>query len=151
MKPVMNAKRFALSLISAFAMPLYAAEVASAKAPDVALPAVGFGELMSVSVGLMVVLGMLLGGAWLLRRVPGNRLGQGESPIEVISQRSLGLKDKLIWVRVDGENVLLGASTGQMRALHQWPERGARNHRPKDDFGAQLNKEMRASQDGEPS
>lgn len=147
----MNAQRLALFSISAMAMVTgaFGAEDATAKPPEVALPAVGFGELMSVSVGLMVVLALLLGGAWVLRKMPAHRLNHGDSAIEIVSQRSLGLKDKLVWVRVDGQNVLLGASTGQMRALHQWPAAGS--DRAEADFGAQLNKEIRATRDGDPS
>lgn len=123
---------------------------AAAPAPEVALPAVGFGELMSVSVGLMVVLGLLLGGAWLLRKLPSHRFSQSDSPIEVVAQRSLGMKERLIWVRVDGENVLLGASTGQMRALHQWSA-GECSTQTQENFAAQLGEQMRATQDGDRS
>lgn len=153
----MKAPACFLPLFSLVALPLSAATEAEQSAispkpavPEIAVPSVGFTELMSVSVGLMVVLGLLLGGAWLLRKMPAHRFGHSDSPIELVAQRSLGVKDRLIWVRVDGQNVLLGASTGQMRALHQWSA-SADDNTQAEGFAAQLGEQMRATQDGDRS
>jgi flagellar protein FliO/FliZ len=59
---------------------------------------------------LILVLGMLLGAAWLLRRYGGSigiRTGQNASDLRVVEWRSLDMRRKLAVVRWDGRDFLL--------------------------------------------
>ena len=59
---------------------------------------------------LILVLGILLGFAWLLRRYGGSiglRAGQGASDLSVVEWRTLDMRRKLAVVRWDGRDHLL--------------------------------------------
>lgn len=74
-------------------------------------------------VGLILVLGLILGLAWLLKRMPG--LGVGLRPNEslrVVSSLSVGAKERLLVVEVGGEQLLVGVSAGGINTLHRLAE-----------------------------
>ena len=86
----------------------------------VAVPAAGGGvgaQLTQLVLGLLLVLGLIFGLAWLLRRVQhaGPRQGQ---VIELISSRALGARDRLVLVQVGNEQILLGLTPGRITPLH---------------------------------
>ena len=67
--------------------------------------------------GLAVVLGLLGATAWVSRRFrvgPGLRGGL----IEVVSSLSLGARERVVLIRVGGDQVLVGVSPSGMRTLH---------------------------------
>ena len=95
-----------------------------ATATAAAAPVVGSGiggQLTQLVLGLLLVLGLIFGLAWLLRRVQhaGPRQGQ---VIELISSRALGARDRLVLVQVGNEQVLLGLSAGRITPLHVMKE-----------------------------
>jgi flagellar protein FliO/FliZ len=66
---------------------------------------------------LAAVLALLAGVAWLARRLrQGGTFRTGL--IEVVSGISLGGREKVVLLRVSGEEVLVGISPAGMRALH---------------------------------
>lgn len=67
--------------------------------------------------GLAVVLALLAATAWVSRRF---RLGSGMRGglIEVISGLSLGARERVVLIRVGGDQVLVGVSPSGMRTLH---------------------------------
>jgi flagellar protein FliO/FliZ len=59
---------------------------------------------------LILVLGILLGAAWLLRRYGGSiglRTGQNASDLRVVEWRTLDMRRKLAVIRWDGRDFLL--------------------------------------------
>jgi len=58
--------------------------------------------------------------AWLLRRTSRMRLAQsdGNAHIRVLSQKSLGMREKLVLVDVDGARILLGITQNNIQCLH---------------------------------
>lgn len=77
------------------------------------------GNVMSVMLGLVFVLLLLFVTAWMIRRL------QRVSPhldqvIQVQAQLSLGLKERVLLLRVGEENVLVGCTPGTIRTLHVW-------------------------------
>jgi flagellar protein FliO/FliZ len=75
---------------------------------------------------LILVLGMLLGAAWLLRRYGGSigiRTGQNASDLRVVEWRSLDMRRKLAVVRWDGRDflLLLGATDDTLIASRDAP------------------------------
>ncbi|MGV8919918.1 MAG: flagellar biosynthetic protein FliO [Pseudomonas sp.] len=105
-----------LSLMAATAM---AADLVQASAAPVngALNAGVAGQLTQLVLGLLLVIGLIFGLAWLLRRVQsaGPRNGQ---VIELIGSRALGARDRLLLVQVGNEQILLGITPGRITPLH---------------------------------
>lgn len=101
---------------------LAAAGAAAADGPaPVAGGGLAAGELLAAAVrmglGLALVLGLLVGAAWLTRRfrITGGLRG---GLIEVMSGLSLGTRDKVVLLRVGKEQILVGISPAGMRTLH---------------------------------
>jgi flagellar protein FliO/FliZ len=97
-----------------------AANTASTVAP------LSLGNVFSMLFGLAIVLGLLFGGAWLVKRLQNVR---GQLPdqqlIKVLSVQQLGLKDRVMLLQVGEERVLVGSSTNGLRTLHSWKQSGS--------------------------
>ncbi|MGX5731766.1 flagellar biosynthetic protein FliO [Pseudoxanthomonas beigongshangi] len=104
-----------------FALPLLAAASAPAQKIGHAAPATpGIGGAL---VGLILVLGLILGLAWLLKRLPGAGLGlRPNDQLRVVTSLSVGTKERLLVVEVGGEQLLVGVSPGGIATLHRLPE-----------------------------
>jgi flagellar protein FliO/FliZ len=106
-----------LALLTAGAM---AAEpVVQAVAPPVttALNSGVGAQLTQLVLGLLLVLGLIFGLAWMLRRVQSAGPRQGQL-IELLSSRALGARDRLVLVQVGNEQILLGITPGRITPLH---------------------------------
>ena len=88
----------------------------SASAPGSALP-LGMGELGQVTGSLRLVLLLIGALAWGAQRL---RLAKGSTGrhLRVVDALSLGTRERLLLVEVDGERLLLGVAGGQLRCLH---------------------------------
>jgi len=77
------------------------------------------GSVFSVIFGLFVVLALLFGTAWLVRRL--QRL-QTTTPglLQPIAQQQLGLKERVMLLRIDQENILIACTGNGIRTLHTW-------------------------------
>lgn len=76
-----------------------------------------WGPALRMILSLAGVLAILGGCAWLARRLrEGGRLGTGV--IEIVSGISLGGREKVVLLRVGGEEILVGISPTGMRPLH---------------------------------
>lgn len=70
---------------------------------------------------LVLVLGLILGLAWLLKRLPGSGFRQADG-LKVVASIALGGKERAAVVQVGGEQLLLGIAAGGVRTLHVLPE-----------------------------
>ena len=77
----------------------------------------GVGELAHVVVALLLVLGVLLLLATLVRRARGWG-SRGPKHLEVLADVSLGAKERAVLLRVGGMQLLLGVAPGRVSALH---------------------------------
>jgi len=66
---------------------------------------------------LMLVIGLILALAWLLRRLPGTGLHPGAG-LRVIAGVSLGSKERAVVVDIDGKQLLLGVTPGSISLLY---------------------------------
>ncbi|MDN7139126.1 flagellar biosynthetic protein FliO [Pseudomonas sp. JQ170] len=96
--------------VSLAAQPPAAASVAAGSGSVV-------GQLAQLVLGLLLVVGLILLLAWLLRRVQNAAPGS-QQVIEVLGSRSLGPRDRLVLVQVGNEQILLGHTPGSIEALH---------------------------------
>lgn len=97
-----------------------AASIASGVGAGSAVPALGVGAVLQTIVGLLVVIGLVFGCAWLARRFglqPGNRGGL----VKTVGGASLGGKERVAVVEIGDTWLVLGAAPGNVRLLHTMP------------------------------
>lgn len=94
-----------------------APEVASAPAAG---GATGIGQVM---LALVIVLVAVFAAALLVKRLRGFT-GGGSDGIEVLSQVSVGTKERVVIIRVAGNRLLLGVASGQVSLLQTLPGDG---------------------------
>lgn len=101
-------------VLSLVALPLQAEQTAQP-------PGASGTQLISVVLSLLVVLAVILALAWLLRR-----FGQGgfstQSDMKVVASLSLGTRERLLVVDIQGQQLLIGVTPQQIRTLHVFDE-----------------------------
>ena len=70
-----------------------------------------------MGLSLMLVLAAIFGLAWIARRF---RVGQrvGEARIKILSDVSLGNRERAVLIKVCGTQLLIGVAPGMLRTLH---------------------------------
>lgn len=77
--------------------------------------------LLGAFMAMLLVLGLILGLAWLLRRLPGAGFRPGDG-LRVVATLPLGTKERAVVVQVGSRQLLLGVSAGGVTLLHELPE-----------------------------
>lgn len=108
-----------LTLSSAFLLAGAAGAVWPAEAAGGRLDTDAFGSAINVLGALVVVLALLFVAAWAVRRLQ-RVSGFSRGSIQVVSQLPLGVKERVLLLRIGEENVLVGCTPGGIRALHVW-------------------------------
>jgi flagellar protein FliO/FliZ len=80
-------------------------------------PAAG---LAQVTLSLVLVLAAIFAAAWLLRRFRTLASGKSDpgSAIVVLAERAVGPRERVVLLQVGRERVLVGVTSGSVRALH---------------------------------
>ena len=105
----MKAAPLILSCLSA--APVYAAETN---------PVMPLGAMLQSFFALLIVLGVIAGAAWLLKRT--QRLhGTSNNVLKNISAVAVGSKERVVIVEVGDTWLVLGVAPGQVQALHTLP------------------------------
>ncbi|MWL90449.1 flagellar biosynthetic protein FliO [Cupriavidus sp. SW-Y-13] len=79
------------------------------------------GSLVQAGLGLFAVIALILGMAWLARRVGLVRHGGGNASIKVVNSLMLGARQKIVTVEVGDTWLVLGVSPNEIRPLHTLP------------------------------
>jgi len=93
------------------------------KPPQVAMPASngpGAAGLLQTIFALLLVLGLLIGLAWLLKRY-GPKPGGGMANLRVVGALNLGGRERIMVVEVGDQWIVVGAAPGRVNALHTMP------------------------------
>lgn len=99
------------------------------QAPRVALPAPmptasatspGAGGLLQTILALMLVLGLLVGLAWVMKRY-GPKMSGGSANLRVVGSLNLGGRERIMVVEVGDQWIVVGAAPGRVNALHTMP------------------------------
>lgn len=90
------------------------------------------GSSAKMLLGLLVVLGLMAGAVWLLRRY--TPLQRGDGALKIVGGLALGTRERLVLVETGGVRLLLGVMPGQVKKLHVFEASDA------DNFTAQLAK-----------
>lgn len=84
-------------------------------------PTLGAGSLLQVLLGLGVVLALLLGGAYVMRRL-GRLPGLSNQAIKTVAAASVGTRERVVLLEVSDQWILVGVAPGQVNALATLPK-----------------------------
>lgn len=77
-----------------------------------------FGDLLQMALSLAAVVVMILGLAWLARRMQGLRAGTGGGQeLRMRASLAVGLKERVVIVEAQGQQFLVGVAPGQVSIL----------------------------------
>ncbi len=80
-------------------------------------PVIGAGTLLQVALALALVLALVAGAAWALRRVGGAPAG-GTGAVRVLGGVALGTRERAVLVQVGETQLLVGVAPGRVQTLH---------------------------------
>lgn len=92
------------------------ASSATEKTPALANAPSEAGYVVQVLLALVVVLAVIVGAAWLMRRVTGLRGAPG-SAIRILGGISVSPRDRMVLVQVGEQQLLVGVSPGRLQTL----------------------------------
>ncbi|WP_273205074.1 flagellar biosynthetic protein FliO [Marinobacter subterrani] len=91
------------------------AVAAPARAPDT------LGTIVSLGLGLVAVIAVIYGCAWIIRRMNG-MTGMNNNAIKVVSVMAIGARERIALIEVGGQQILLGITPSAIRTLHVFDE-----------------------------
>lgn len=88
--------------------------------PQASAPSTG-GSLLQTSLALIFVIALMLGLAWLTKRINPRGLGGAGSNVKLVGSLSVGTRERILVVEVGEQWIVVGASPGRMNALATMP------------------------------
>jgi len=79
------------------------------------------GTVVSLGLGLLAVVAVIYGCAWLIRRMNG-MTGMNNNAIKVVSVLAIGARERIALVEVGGQQILLGITPSTIRTLQVFDE-----------------------------
>ena len=102
--------------------PAFAQEIAKTVAPDSPVRAPDtVGTIVSLGLGLVAVVAVIYGCAWIIRRMNG-MTGMNNNAIKVVSVMAIGARERIALIEVGGQQILLGITPSAIRTLHVFDE-----------------------------
>ncbi len=93
-------------------------------AADSAPAGINTGTYLQASLALAVVVAVLIGTAWLARKVSGGK-GFGQGGMKMIGGIALGPRERIVLVEIGDDWLVIGLIPGQIRTLHKLPKGSA--------------------------
>jgi flagellar protein FliO/FliZ len=93
-------------------------------APIAMQPPTAGGSLLQTTLSLIVVLAVLVGLAWVLKRY-GPKTVTGSANVKLVGALSVGARERILVVEVGEQWIVVGASPGRMNALATMPRQEA--------------------------
>ncbi|MGM0953510.1 MAG: flagellar biosynthetic protein FliO [Pseudomonadota bacterium] len=87
----------------------------AARAPDT------LATVVTLGAGLLAVIAIIYGCAWLIRRMTG-MTGMNNNAIRVVSVMAIGARERIALVEVGGQQILLGITPSAIRTLQVFEE-----------------------------
>jgi len=87
----------------------------AARAPDT------LATVLTLGLGLLAVIAIIYGCAWLIRRMTG-MTGMNNNAIRVVSVMAIGTRERIALVEVGGQQILLGVTPSAIRTLQVFEE-----------------------------
>ncbi len=106
------------SLAAAFSLPLWAAEPKSGAgaATQLAPSALGGGVLLQTVLFLVLIVGLIVGLGWIVRRMGGMTAG-GKGLVSVVGGVSLGPRERAVIIQAGDTRLLVGVAPGRVQTL----------------------------------
>ena len=87
-------------------------------AAETAPPIVSAGTYIQTTLALILIVGVLIGGAWLAKKMSGGK-GFGQGGMKIIGGVTLGPRERIVLIEVGDEWLVIGIVPGQIRTLHR--------------------------------
>jgi flagellar protein FliO/FliZ len=87
----------------------------------------GFADALQYLLSFALVIGLLLATLWGLRKMQSGApfLRKNSQRLHTIESLSIGTRQKVVLIQVDGQNLLIGVTPHQITALTVWPSSSA--------------------------
>ena len=108
--------RINLGILSLWCLPAMADTTKKSTGPLISEP-VGAGDFVQMFLGLLLVLGIIFGMAWFIRRM-GSFQQMSHGALRILGGVSLGQRERIVLVQVGEQQLLIGLAPGQIRTLH---------------------------------
>ncbi len=89
--------------------------------PSLSSEPVGVGNYIQMFFGLFVVVALIFGMAWFMRRM-GNMSGMAAGNLKVLGGISVGQRERIVLVQAGDTQLLVGVAPGEIRTLHVMDE-----------------------------
>lgn len=103
-----------------FLLPLLATAETLAQTPQAAASADLGGSLWQMFLGLALVLALMVGSLWLLKKLVVQR-GENSGLLRVVAGTAVGARERVVIVEVGGSWLVLGVAPGRVSALAEVP------------------------------
>lgn len=87
-------------------------------------PGVSGGTYLQAGLALALIVGLLLGSTWLIRKISGGR-GFGQGGMKMLGGIALGPRERIVLLEIGDEWLVIGIVPGQIRTLHRLPKGSA--------------------------
>lgn len=104
-------------LLFACSLAAHAGDKAAPTASAPVLEPMSTGGLLQLIFGLLVVLALIVGLAWFMRRV-GRLQGGAAGSLRVLGGLSMGTRERVVLIQVGDKQLLLGVAPGRVQTLH---------------------------------
>jgi flagellar protein FliO/FliZ len=102
-------------LFSFFTTLTYAAQ--EKNIPSLTNEPVGVSNYIQMFFGLFLVVGLIFGMAWFMRRM-GNMQGMAAGNLKVLGGISIGQRERVVLIQAGEQQILIGVAPGTIRTLH---------------------------------
>lgn len=75
------------------------------------------GDMLNWSIGLVIVLCLFFLLAWLMKKLSGGTVA-GSGQMQILGGLSLGMREKIVLLKVGNQQLVLGVSPGRVEKLH---------------------------------
>jgi len=89
--------------------------------PSLSSEPVGLGSYLQMFFGLFIVVGLIVGMAWFMRRM-GSMSGMSAGNLKVVGGVSVGQRERIVLVQAGETQLLVGVAPGEIRTLHVMDE-----------------------------
>lgn len=90
----------------------------AAHAAETATPAISTGTYLQAALALALIVCLLVGTAWLARKVSGGK-GFGQGGMKIVGGVALGPRERIVLLEIGDEWLVIGIVPGQIRTLHR--------------------------------
>lgn len=104
-----------------FGLVLVGPALAAPAQPGVSPAPTSLTSLITVGVGLIAVLAIIFGCAWVVRRMNG-LTGVNNQAMKVVAAMALGARERIALIEVGGTQILVGITPSAIRTLHVFEE-----------------------------